>query len=269
MAESALWEKVTAQARISTVDPGTLASLLEAVASGDVTVHEASELLSRLPVSDLGFARIDTHRELRTGLPEVIYCPGKTPEQVRAIATELLTHPGGALLCTRADDTQFAAVADLHRAVRYDPVGRTIVVREAVGAPIGTVAVVTGGTSDLPVAHEALACIEAMGAKTSLITDVGVAGIHRTLAAQADLRAADLLIVVAGMEGALASVVAGLVSSPIVAVPTSVGYGASFGGLAALLSMLNSCAPGIAVVNIDNGFGAAAVAARILRARAG
>jgi len=250
------------------VDPETLAALLDAVARGDITTAEATERLSQLPVADLTFARIDTHRELRTGLPEVIYCPGKTLDQIRSIAEEMLQHPGGALLATRASEEAFAAVADLHDGIKYDAVGRTIVLRPYTGAPIGTVAVVTGGTSDLPVAREALTCVEAMGAKTSIVTDIGVAGLHRTLAAQSDLRAADVLIVAAGMEGALPSVVAGLVSSPVIAVPTSIGYGASFGGLAALLGMLNSCAPGIAVVNIDNGFGAAALAARILRSRA-
>jgi NCAIR mutase (PurE)-related protein len=249
------------------VDAERLASLLDAVARGDITPAEAGEYISRLPVSDLDFARIDTHRELRTGLPEVIYCPGKTPEQVRAIAAEMLGHPGGALVATRADPVHFAAVHDLSDDVRYDETGRTIVLRARSGAPLGHIAVVTAGTADLPVAHEAMAVAEALGAKVTRIADIGVAGLHRTLAAQSDLRAADVLIVVAGMEGALPSVIAGLVSSPVIAVPTSVGYGASFGGLAALLAMLNSCAPGIAVVNIDNGFGAAALAARILKAR--
>jgi len=250
------------------VDAERLASLLDAVAHGDITTSEAAEFLSRLPVTDLDFARIDTHRELRTGLGEVIYCQGKTPEQVRSIAAEMLTHQGGAVVGTRASPEHFAAVQDLSENVHYDAIGKTIVLRSAHGAPLGLVAVVTAGTADLPVAHEAIAVAEALGAKVTRIADIGVAGLHRTLAAQTDLRAADVLIVVAGMEGALPSVVAGLVSSPVIAVPTSVGYGASFGGVAALLAMLNSCAPGIAVVNIDNGFGAAALAARILKARA-
>jgi pyridinium-3,5-biscarboxylic acid mononucleotide synthase len=249
------------------VDAERLASLLDAVARGDITPSEAGEFIARLPVADLDFARIDTHRELRTGLCEVIYCEGKTPQQVRQIAAEMLTHPGGALVATRAGAEHYAAVSDLSDAVRYDAVGRTIVLRASSGAPLGLVAVVTAGTADLPVAHEAITVAEALGAKVTRIADIGVAGLHRTLAAQSDLRAADVLIVVAGMEGALPSVIAGLVSSPVIAVPTSVGYGSSFGGLAALLAMLNSCAPGIAVVNIDNGFGAAALAARILKAR--
>jgi pyridinium-3,5-biscarboxylic acid mononucleotide synthase len=250
------------------VDPETLASLLDAVARGDMTPAYAAERLSRLPFTDLGFARIDTHRELRTGLPEVIYCPGKSPDQVRSIAQALLEQPGGPLVATRASDEHFAAVRDLAEDIVYDSVGRTIVLRTTEQAPIGSVAIVTAGTADLPVAQEALTVAETLGMKTTHIADVGVAGLHRALAAQDELRAADVLIVVAGMEGALPSVIAGMVAAPVIAVPTSVGYGASFGGLSALLTMLNSCAPGIAVVNIDNGFGAAALAARILKARA-
>ena len=248
------------------MDPSSLERLLDAVARGDITPSEASQQLARLPYADLGFARVDTHRELRTGLPEVIYCPGKTPEQIREIARELLTHPGGPLLATRADEAAASAVREVAPDARYDPVARIIVLRPAPEeAPLGTVAVVTGGTSDLPVAREAVVTAEALGAKVALITDIGVAGLHRTLAAQGDLRAADVIIAVAGMEGALASVVAGLVSAPVVAVPTSIGYGSSFGGLAALLAMLNSCALGVAVMNIDNGFGAAVLATKILR----
>lgn len=249
------------------MDLGSLATLLDAVARGEVTPAEAAGRLAVLPLADLEFARVDTHRELRTGLAEVIYCPGKTREQIRGIAAEMLQHAGGAVLATRATPDDFEAVRDLAEDPRYDALGRIAVLRRAEGAPLGTVAVVTAGTSDLPVAQEAVVTAEALGMKVARIADVGVAGIHRTLGVQHELRAADILIVVAGMEGALPSVIAGLVPSPVVAVPTSVGYGASFGGLAALLAMLNSCAPGIAVVNIDNGFGAAALAARILRAR--
>lgn len=250
------------------MDQASVAAMLEAVARGDLTPEEAAERLSRLPVVDMGFARLDTHRELRTGMPEVIYCPGKTPQQVRAIAAELLGHPGGPLLATRADHTHADAIADLGEDVRYDPTGRIIVLRPVEVAPMGTVVVVTGGTADLPVAREATITAQTLGCKVTEIADIGVAGLHRTLAAQDELRAADVVIAVAGMEGALPSVVAGMVASPVVAVPTSVGYGASFGGLAALLAMLNSCATGISVVNIDNGFGAAVVATRILRMRA-
>lgn len=247
------------------MDAASVSALLEAVARGEITPDEATERLARLPVVDMGFARVDTHRELRTGLPEVIFCPGKTPEQIRAISLELLDHPGGALLATRADEAAFAAVEDV--AERYDPVGRVIVLRAPEVAPTGTVTIVTGGTADLPVAREAGTTAQALGMKVTERADIGVAGLHRTLAAQSDLRAADVVIAVAGMEGALPSVVAGLVSCPVVAVPTSVGYGSSFGGLAALLAMLNSCAAGVSVVNIDNGFGAAVVAARILSGR--
>lgn len=242
--------------------------LLDAVARGDVLPDEAVQRLAHLPFEDLTFARLDTHRELRTGLPEVIYCPGKTADQIREISRTMLAHPGGALLATRADAAAFEAVRDLSEGIRYDEVGRVIVLRAAPEeAPLGNVTVVCAGTSDLPVAQEAITVAEAIGAKCARIADVGVAGLHRTLAVQDELRAADVLIVVAGMEGALPSVIAGLVSAPVIAVPTSVGYGSSFGGLAALLAMLNSCAPGIAVTNIDNGFGAAVLASRILRAR--
>jgi NCAIR mutase (PurE)-related protein len=223
---------------------------------------------SRDGIADLGFARLDTHREARTGLAEVIWCPGKTPEHIRSIAAELLGHGDGPVLATRADDAAFSSVAGLAPDIRYDAVGRVIVLRGAPeGAPLGHVAVITAGTADLPVAQEAMTVAEALGCKTSRVTDIGVAGLHRALDAVDELRAADVLVVVAGMEGALPSVVAGLVSTPVIAVPTSVGYGAAFEGLAALLTMLNSCAPGIAVVNIDNGFGAAVLAARILRGR--
>jgi NCAIR mutase (PurE)-related protein len=250
------------------VDAHSLQLLLDAVARGDVLPDEAAQRLAHLPFEDLTFARLDTHRELRTGLPEVIYCPGKTTEQIREIARAMLAHPGGALLATRADAAAFEAVRDLSESIRYDETGRVIVLRAAPEeAPLGNVTVVCAGTSDLPVAQEAITVAESIGAKCARITDVGVAGLHRTLAVQDELRAADVLIVVAGMEGALPSVVAGLVSAPVIAVPTSVGYGSSFGGLAALLAMLNSCAPGIAVTNIDNGFGAAVLASRILRAR--
>lgn len=247
------------------MDGRTLAALLDAVARGAITPGEAADRIAHLPVADLGFARLDMHREIRTGLPEVIYCPGKTPAQVREIAQTMLAHPGGPVIGTRADAAHADAVMDLTDDARYDQVGRVLVLRASEAAPLGTVVVVTGGTSDLPVAQEAATCAEAFGCKVSLVGDIGVAGLHRTLAAQADLRTADVVIAVAGMEGALPSVVAGLVPGPVIAVPTSVGYGSSFGGLAALLAMLNSCAPGIAVVNVDNGFGAAALAARILR----
>lgn len=249
------------------MDPRTLARLLEAVARGEVAPEEAAERLAHLPVADLGFARVDTHRELRTGLAEVVYAPGKTAAQIRGIARALLASAGGPVLVTKASASDFEAVRDLAPDAVFHETARTIVLRGGGGAPSGVVAVLTGGTSDLPIGEEAAVCAEALGAKVERVFDVGVAGLHRVLAAQDRLRGAEVLVVVAGMEGALPSLVAGLVSVPVIAVPTSVGYGASFGGLAALLAMLSSCAPGIAVVNIDNGFGAAALAARILRRR--
>lgn len=249
------------------MDAASLDALLRGVAGGVVSVSEAAERLSVLATSDLGFARVDAHRELRTGWPEAIYCPGKTSAQIAAIATDLLSRPGGPVVATRATPEDHAACASLGEGT-YDEVGRVLVLRRAAeAAPLGHIAIVTAGTADLPVAQEAATVAEAMGAKVVRVTDVGVSGIHRTLAAQGDLRAADAVIVVAGMEGALPSVIGGLVSTPVIAVPTSVGYGSSFGGIAALLAMLNSCAPGIAVMNIDNGYGAAVHAGRILRGR--
>jgi len=249
------------------VDRASLDALLEAVALGQVTAAEAAQRLERLPFVDLKYARVDTHRELRTGMPEVIYAPGKTTEQIRGIARALLAEPGGPLVVTRATAEVFSALRTIAPEATYSELGRTVVLRSDLGAPLGLVGVVTAGTSDLPVAEEASSTLEASSVKVERITDVGVAGLHRLLAESDRLRAADVLIVAAGMEGALPSLVGGMVACPVIAVPTSVGYGSSFGGLAALLAMLNSCAPGIAVMNIDNGFGAASHAIRILRAR--
>jgi len=216
-------------------------------------------------VHDLGYARLDTDRLERTGDAEVVYGAGKTPEQVVELLRTLHeTHPGHAVLATRLTVEAQAAVASALPQAVVDAVGRTAVL----GAPPvlrGTVAVVAAGTSDAPVAAEAATTVGVFGASVDLITDVGVAGLHRVMSVRERLNAADCLIVVAGMEGALPSVVGGLVGVPMVAVPTSVGYGASFGGVAALLAMLNSCAPGVTVVNIDNGFGAGVFAARVAR----
>jgi hypothetical protein len=250
------------------VDRLTLDALLDAVAAGQVTPIEAAERLEHLPFADLAYARVDTHRLLRTGLPEVVYAPGKTLQQIRGIAGTLLASPGGPLLITRAGRDVFETVRPLAPEATYSELGRTVVLRAEIGAPLGSVGVVTAGTSDLPVAEEAAVTLEAASAKVERIADVGVAGLHRLLAVSDRIRAHDALIVVAGMEGALPSLVGGMVACPVIAVPTSVGYGSSFGGLAALLAMLNSCAPGVAVVNIDNGFGAAALAIRMLRAHA-
>ncbi len=216
-------------------------------------------------VHDLGYARLDTDRLERTGDAEVVYGAGKTPAQVVELLRTLhATHPTHAVLATRLTvEAQEAVAAALPSAV-IDPVGRTAVVGQP-PAPQGTVAVVSAGTSDAPVAAEAATTAWVFGAEVDVISDVGVAGLHRVMGVRERLDAADCLIVVAGMEGALPSVVGGLVGVPLVAVPTSVGYGASFGGLAALLAMLNSCAPGVTVVNIDNGFGAGVFAARVAR----
>jgi pyridinium-3,5-biscarboxylic acid mononucleotide synthase len=250
------------------VDRSYLEALLDAVARGEVEPADAAERLARLPATDIGFARVDTHRELRTGLPEVIFGPGKTPSQIRAIAAELLATPGGPVLVTKTSREAYDAVASLAPDAVWHETSGTIVVRPSAEAPRATVAVLAAGTSDLPVAQEAIATLEACALKVDPIFDVGVAGVHRLLAVVERLRAADVAIVVAGMDGALPGVVAGLTPAPVVAVPTSVGYGSSFGGLAALLTMLNACAPGIGVTNIDNGFGAAVVASRIVTSRA-
>ena len=248
------------------MDRSHVDSLLHAVARGEITPEEAAESLARLPTSDLGFARLDTHRALRTGLPEVVFGPGKTPEQIRAIVAELAAEPGGPLLITKTTREVYDTVLSVAPDARFIASAGTIVVRPSGEAPRAVVAVVAAGTADLPVADEVIATAEACALKVDPIFDVGVAGVHRILAVQDRLRAAEVVVVVAGMDGALPGVVAGLTAAPVVAVPTSVGYGASFEGLAALLTMLNACAPGISVVNIDNGFGAAVVASRIVAA---
>jgi len=216
----------------------------------------------------LGFATIDHHRELRQGFPEVILCDGKTERQVTEIAARIVKR-GSILLASRASGGQFTAVRKKIRSARFNSVARTITANEHLIRPrgLGTILVVTAGTSDLPVAEEALETARCMGNTVDLIADVGVAGIHRLLAHRERLWNSSVIIVVAGMEGALASVVGGLVSVPVIAVPTSVGYGASFKGVSALLGMLNSCAAGITVVNIDNGFGAGVAASLINRRR--
>lgn len=253
------------------MDPTSLASLLAAVASGDLDVEAAAARLTDLPfaeVSDCGppFARIDHHRELRTGHPEVVFCQGKTPAQVGAIASEILGH-GGVLLGTRATEEHLGAVRDIAPdAVLLQDAGLLIVDRRESRPSIGHIVVASGGTADHRVAEEAAVCAEVMGDRVTRLYDVGVAGIHRLLSVRDVLNDANVIIAVAGMEGALPSLVAGLVKVPVIGVPTSVGYGAHFGGVAPLLTMLNSCASGIGVVNIDNGFGAAALASRVNRA---
>jgi hypothetical protein len=245
------------------MDEARIRTLLAQVRDGTLSEDVALEQLQMLPYEDLEYARLDTHRALRTGMPETVYCPGKTPAQVAGIMARLAEHHSH-VLATRANEEQAEVVLAQLPNAQHHPVARAITIRPAHEAPGRPgILVVTAGTSDLPVAEEAALTAEMMGHAARLIVDVGVAGLHRLLDSLPALRAARVLVVVAGMEGALPSVVAGLVRAPVVAVPTSTGYGASFGGLAALLGMLNSCASGVAVVNIDNGFGAGRLAAMI------
>ena len=239
-------------------------ALLRQVAEGSLAVEAAIDRLSFDAVESLPFASIDHHRALRQGYPEVVYAPGKTSGQVVAIAERLAERGDGFLVTRAATDVQ-ALLADRFPSASVNPVARTVHLRGAVApaAGRGTVLIITAGTSDLPVAEEAAVTAEAVGNTVERLTDVGVAGIHRLLARQEMLAGAAVVIVCAGMDGALASVVGGLVRCPVIAVPTSVGYGAAFGGVSALLAMLNSCAAGVTVVNIDNGFGAAMAASRI------
>lgn len=241
-----------------------LKELLARVADGSLTVTDAVERLKVFPFEDMEFAKVDHHRALRRGFPEVIFCEGKTPEQIVLIARGIIEQ-GGNILATRCSDSLFESVAPLLPEARYHGEGALFVVERREVAQHGTVAVVSGGTSDRPVSEEAALTAHYLGCGVVRLYDVGVAGIHRLFSSWEQIRGADVLIVVAGMEGALASVVAGIADAPVIAVPTSVGYGASFGGLAALLAMLNSCAGGVTVVNIDNGFGAGFAAAVICR----
>ncbi len=246
------------------MDPDSLRLLLESVRGGETSTDEALERLRALPYEDLGFATLDHHRALRRGFPEVVFCQGKTPAQVAAIV-ERLAARGPVVLGTRATPAHYAAVRARVPEARYHEVARAITVERESRPRTPGVTVVSAGTSDLPVAEEVALTAEVMGHEVDRIYDVGVAGLHRLLAHVERLRRARVVVVVAGMEGALPSVVAGLLAAPVIAVPTSVGYGASFGGVAALLGMLNSCSGGIAVVNIDNGFGAGTLAAMINR----
>lgn len=243
------------------MDEQTLRQLLEAVAAGQVRTGEALERLRSLPFEDLGHTKVDHHRALRTGFPEVVFCPGKTPEQVAEIVACLRPH-ARVVLATRAELATYQTVRAQVPEAQYREQARIIWVGEAEPRE-GEVAVVSAGTSDIPVAEEAAVTAEATGVTVHRIYDVGVAGLHRLLYHLGPLRQAGAIVVAAGMEGALASVVGGLVDTPVIGVPTSIGYGASFGGVAALLGMLNSCATGVAVVNIDNGFAAGYMAALI------
>ena len=243
----------------------SIRKLFEEVREGKLSPDEAVERLRHLPFEDLGFAKVDHHRALRVGMPEVIFGPGKTPANLAQIFQRLAKH-GGNVLATRADEKQFAAVKKRVSKAEYRPLARAIVLqRDAQKYGKGVIVVVSAGTSDIPVAEEAVATAEVMGNDVQHIYNVGVAGIHRLLANRDTLTKARVVIVCAGMEGALPSVVGGLVGVPVIAVPTSIGYGAAFKGLAALLGMMNSCASNVSVVNIDNGFGAGYVAALINR----
>jgi NCAIR mutase (PurE)-related protein len=241
--------------------------LLEQVKTGKIGIDEAMDKLRHMPFEDIGFAHIDHHRPIRQGFPEAIYCPGKTPKQIIKIF-ESLAAKGNNVLATRAEPEVFQALAKTKKfpKARYEKSARAIVLEQKkIPASKSILPIVTAGTADLPVASEAKVTAEIMGQRTELICDVGVAGIHRLFGHLPKLQKANVIIVVAGMEGALASVVGGLVSCPVIAVPTSVGYGSSFEGLSALLTMLNSCASGVTVVNIDNGFSAAVTATLINR----
>lgn len=242
--------------------------LLEKVKSGEISVEEALLELKKAPFEDIGFAKVDLHRKIRQGAPEVIYGAGKTPEQIVPIAKTLLENGQETILITRLSPEK-AEQVKREVPIRYDEISKTAVIGEMPKKSGGKIVVATGGTSDIPVAEEAAITAEVFGNEVTKLYDVGVAGLHRLLAYKDELMSADVIIAVAGMEGALASVIGGLVECPVIAVPTSVGYGASFGGVSALLSMLNSCASGVSVVNIDNGFGAGYLAGRITAGRKG
>ena len=244
------------------MDAERLRELLRAVQAGGVSPDEALARLRRLPYEDLGYARLDTHRAIRAGAPETVYCPGKSTEQVVQILARL-TESHVNVLATRATAEQHAAVVQAGLRVDWHPTARLLVANPQAVEAVGLVVVVSAGTSDLAVAEEAAVTAEVRGNRVERVYDAGVAGLHRLLAQHPLLLEANAIIVVAGMEGALASVVGGLVDRPVVAVPTSVGYGVSEGGFAALLTMLATCVPGIGVVNIDNGYGAACLADRI------
>jgi NCAIR mutase (PurE)-related protein len=246
--------------------PAELRTLIEAVGEGRITTeHAHGRLLAELrerPFEDIGFARVDHHRSIRQGFPEVILGLGKTPDQIAAIAERIVAR-GHPLLVTRADESAWHAVRERVAEAQYHPTARAITVRREMPPGKGTIAITSAGTSDVPVAEEAAVTAELMGNEIVRVYDIGVAGLHRLFSERERLCAARVIVVVAGMEGALPSVVAGMVDVPVIAVPTSVGYGASFGGIAALLGMLNSCANGVSVVNIDNGYGAGCIASMI------
>ncbi len=246
------------------MDREQIISLIKQIKEGSISEEDAVEKLTNLPFENIGFAMVDHHRAVRWGFPEIIFCAGKTPAQVREIALRIRNN-GSDLLATRASDDVWQAVSSAIPDAKYNPSAKTITLLKHNTSQIpGKVIIVTAGTADLPVAEEARECAKALRLDADILADVGVAGVHRVFAHRNLLDTASVLIVVAGMEGALPSIVAGIVRCPVIAVPTSVGYGTSFGGIAALLAMLNSCVPGIAVMNIDNGLGAAFLAFRFL-----
>jgi len=247
------------------LDRRKLKTLLKNVRDGSVEVNEALDRLKNLPFEDIGFAKIDSHRGLRCGAPEVVFCEGKSPQQILQIAKRVVAS-GEDLLATRAEKAIYEVVKETLPKAVYHELARTITLKQSKVRPKGgTILIITAGTSDIPVAEEARITAEMLHSRVRTLYDVGVAGIHRLLERREEIFTASVLVVVAGMEGALASVVGGMVDRPVIAVPTSVGYGANFGGLAPLLTMLNSCAAGVSVVNIDNGFGAGYIASLISR----
>jgi pyridinium-3,5-biscarboxylic acid mononucleotide synthase len=246
------------------MDSAALRRLLDDVQAGRLSVEAASARLAGLPYEDLGFAKLDHHRALRAGSPEAVFCPGKTAEQVIAIVRRLADHHAN-VLATRCEPAVAAAVETAGVPCAYHPAARLLVVRPEPVEGVGLIVVAAAGTADLPVAEEAALVAEALGNRVERLWDCGVAGLHRLLQHRELLAEANAIVAVAGMEGALPSVIGGLVDRPVIAVPTSIGYGASLNGVAALLAMLNSCAPGVSVVNIDNGYGAAHQASQINR----
>lgn len=236
--------------------------VLEKVKSGEMTVESAEQFFRREPFEEMGYAKLDTHRKLRLGAAEVIYCSGKSNEHLLAIFGRLYEKEGE-VFGTRASEEQYALIREKYPEVHYDPLSHIIKIEKEGKEHIGKIAVCTAGTADIPVAEEAAQTAEYLGAGVERIYDIGVSGIHRMLSKLDEIQSANCVIAVAGMEGALASVLGGLVDKPVIAVPTSVGYGASFGGVSALLTMINSCANGVATVNIDNGYGAGYIAAQI------
>jgi pyridinium-3,5-biscarboxylic acid mononucleotide synthase len=241
-----------------------LHTLLEQVKNNEMSISEAEQILKKLPYEELGFAKLDHHRSLRSGFGEVVFCQGKSINHLVDIFKRFYEHDTN-VMGTRATEEQYEKVKEALPMVQYDPMSRILSIQKEKIKRIGCVAVCTGGTSDIAVAEEAAQTAEFFGSNVMRIYDVGVAGIHRLMSKLDDIRKANCIIAVAGMEGALGGVIAGLVDKPVIAVPTSIGYGANFGGLSALLTMLNSCAEGIAVVNIDNGFGAGYIATQINR----